>query len=204
MRAWYEVKTKCYQQESLSWETVSRLFPFKASQFVARCFCSSLCFVTVQVFRSWFTEASTKTNCYKSKQLDQDRKIKHFYGFSLLFGCHNISSLSSSDSFYRQQSKIVFEVWQVMFFLRCWFPSSKFTVHLSDNLFWVRAKGKAFGSSGKKEHLESRDILFVHCPNTLDVSIGRAYDILRERIQCLCSNIMDHLFVATSKPINDR
>ena len=50
-----------------------------------------------------------------------------------------------------------------------------------DKLFWARLKGKTFAFVGKRlEHLESREILCVHRPKFLTVSVAPEYKSLRE------------------------
>ena len=51
-------------------------------------------------------------------------------------------------------------------------------------------------------HLESRDVLCVHCPKYLIVSAGPGYRTLNEWFQCLYKNVFDRLFVAISHSIN--
>ena len=53
------------------------------------------------------------------------------------------------------------------------------------------------------EHLETREILCLHRPKTLNASDFQRYIILDEWIQCLFSNPVDRLFVATSQSAND-
>ena len=74
-----------------------------------------------------------------------------------------------------------------------------------DKLFWPRLKEKTFSFLGKwLEHLEIRENLSVHRPKILLSPMGPGYKTLRECFRCLYNNIIDHLFVATIQPINDR
>ena len=58
---------------------------------------------------------------------------------------------------------------------------------------------------GKRlEHLERREILSVHRPKVLTVSAGLGYKILRERIRCLYSNVINRVFVATNQSKSDQ
>ena len=54
------------------------------------------------------------------------------------------------------------------------------------------------------EYLESREILCAHRPKNLIVSAGAGYETLREGIRCLCNNITDRVFKATSHSTTDR
>ena len=74
-----------------------------------------------------------------------------------------------------------------------------------DKLFWARLKEKIYAFVGKElEHLESREILCVHRPKFLAVSVGPGYKNLRERIQCLYNNVIDRLCVVTNHSTNDQ
>ena len=74
-----------------------------------------------------------------------------------------------------------------------------------DKLLWARLKEKTFAFVGKwLEHLESREILGVRRPKVLTVSVVPEYKILRERIRCLYSNVIDRLCVATNQSTNDQ
>ena len=65
-------------------------------------------------------------------------------------------------------------------------------------------KGKDSSTFGeKKEHMESREILCVHLPNTLNASSVQGPKILKEWIQFLWSNVVDLLFVAKHQSTND-
>ena len=63
----------------------------------------------------------------------------------------------------------------------------------------------AFAFAGKPlEHLESREILCVHRPKSLDALIVREYKILTEQIHCLCNNVIYRLSAATNQSANDQ
>ena len=75
----------------------------------------------------------------------------------------------------------------------------------SEKLFWARLKEKIFAFVGKLlEHLETREILCVHCPKFLTVSVGPGYKILREWIRCLYNNVIDRLCLAKTQSTNDQ
>ena len=62
-----------------------------------------------------------------------------------------------------------------------------------------------FAIAGKRlEHLESGEILCVHCPKSLDASNVREYKILTEQIHCLCNNVIYRLSVATNQSTNNQ
>ena len=74
-----------------------------------------------------------------------------------------------------------------------------------DELFWVRLMEKIFAFVGNwLEHLESKEILCVHHPESLTVSAGPGYTVFRELIRCLYNNVIDRLFVATNQTTNDQ
>ena len=74
-----------------------------------------------------------------------------------------------------------------------------------DKLFWARLKEKIFAFVAKRlEHLESREILCVHCPNFLTASAGLGYIILSERIRCLYNDVIDCLYMATNQSTIDQ
>ena len=54
------------------------------------------------------------------------------------------------------------------------------------------------------EIMESRQILCIHRPQILTVSVNSGCKTLRECIRCLYNKVTDRLFVATSQSINDR
>ena len=73
-----------------------------------------------------------------------------------------------------------------------------------DELFWARMKEKTFAFVGKwLEHLESREILFVHRPTFLTVSAGPGIKTSREWIRCLYNNVINCLSVTTKQSTND-
>ena len=54
------------------------------------------------------------------------------------------------------------------------------------------------------EHMETRKTLCVHRPKTLNASNVQGHEVLKDCIQCLCSNLVYRLFMRTNQPINDR
>ena len=54
------------------------------------------------------------------------------------------------------------------------------------------------------EHLESREILCVHRPKSLNALKFRVYKISTEQNQCLCNNVNYGLSAATSQSTNDQ
>ena len=74
-----------------------------------------------------------------------------------------------------------------------------------DKPFWGRLKEKTFAIVGKRlEHLESREILCVHRPKFLNVSVVPGYKILREWSRCLYNNVIDRLCVVTNRSTIDQ
>ena len=72
-------------------------------------------------------------------------------------------------------------------------------------LFWTTLMEMSFALVGKRlEHLESGEILCLHRPKISFASSVHGKNFLKEWIQSLCSNVVDHLFVATSQSTNDR
>ena len=62
-----------------------------------------------------------------------------------------------------------------------------------------------FAFAGKRlEHLESREILCVHRPKSLNALNVREYKISTEQIHCLCDNVIYRLSVATNQSTNDQ
>ena len=86
--------------------------------------------------------------------------------------------------------------------MACKFPLSRFTMHSHRkriNSFWARPNKVAFVFAGKQwEHLESRQILFVHRPKFLIALNVRGYKILTEQIHCLCNNVIYPLSAAST------
>ena len=54
------------------------------------------------------------------------------------------------------------------------------------------------------EHLESKEILFVHRPKSLNALNFREYKILTEQNPCLCNNVINRLSAATNQSTNDQ
>ena len=52
--------------------------------------------------------------------------------------------------------------------------------------------------------MEISEISCVHCPKSLIASDGQGYESLRERIRCLCNNVIGCLLEATSQKLSDR
>ena len=52
--------------------------------------------------------------------------------------------------------------------------------------------------------VQDSSVLGVHRPKFLIVSASPGYKNLREWVQCLYKNLIDHLCVATSQTVNDR
>ena len=74
-----------------------------------------------------------------------------------------------------------------------------------DELFWARLIEKTYAFVGNcLEHLESREILSVHRPKILIVSVVPRYKTLRDFIRSLYNNLFDRLFMPTSQSIIDR
>ena len=95
-----------------------------------------------------------------------------------------------------------------VFFLFCRLPFSIFIMHspeTKDERFWRTLKKLIFPLLGKKfENLESKKILCIHRPKILNASSVHRHKIFTEGIQCLCSNVVAPLFVATSQSTNNR
>ena len=63
----------------------------------------------------------------------------------------------------------------------------------------------AFAFAGKRlEHLESREILCVLRPKSLNALNVREYKIFTEENHCLCNNVIYRLTVATNQSTNDQ
>ena len=74
-----------------------------------------------------------------------------------------------------------------------------------DKLFWARLKEKTFAFVGRRlEHFESREILCVHRPKLLTVSVSPGYKILMEWIRCLNNNVIDRLCAVTIQSTNNK
>ena len=74
-----------------------------------------------------------------------------------------------------------------------------------DKLFWTSLKKVTFEFAGKRlEHLESREILCVHRPKSLNALNVQGYKILTEQIHCLCNNVTYRLSAATNQSTNDQ
>ena len=54
------------------------------------------------------------------------------------------------------------------------------------------------------EHMESREILCVHRPKSLNVLNDREYEILTEQIHCLCNNVIYRLSAATNQSTDEQ
>ena len=62
-----------------------------------------------------------------------------------------------------------------------------------------------FAFAGKRlEHLESREILCVHRPKSLNALNVRECKILTEQNHCLCNNVIYRLSAATNQSTNDQ
>ena len=71
--------------------------------------------------------------------------------------------------------------------------------------FWTRLKKVAFAFAGKRlEQLESREILRVHRPKSLNALNVREFKLLTEQILCLCNNVIYRLSAATNQSTNDQ
>ena len=74
-----------------------------------------------------------------------------------------------------------------------------------DKLVWARLKEVTFAFAGKQlEHLESREILCVHRPKTLNALNVRECKILTEQNHCLYNNVIYRLSAATNQSTNDQ
>ena len=74
-----------------------------------------------------------------------------------------------------------------------------------DKLFWARLKKVNFAFAGKRlEHLESKEVLCVHRPKSLNALTVRENEILTEKIHCLCNNVVYRLSAATNHSTNDQ
>ena len=63
----------------------------------------------------------------------------------------------------------------------------------------------AFAFAGKQlEHLESKEILCVHRPKSLNALNVWEYKILTEQIHCLCNNLIYRQSAATNQSKNDQ
>ena len=56
----------------------------------------------------------------------------------------------------------------------------------------------------RMEHLESREILCVHSPKSLNALNIRERKILTEQIHCLCNNVIYRLSAVTNQSTNDQ
>ena len=84
------------------------------------------------------------------------------------------------------------------------FPWSSFFC-FCNRFFWRTLKAMFFAHVGKGlERLEVGEVLWVHRSNILIVSSDQCHKNLKVWIQCLCRNVVDLLFVATSQSANDR
>ena len=73
-----------------------------------------------------------------------------------------------------------------------------------EKLFWTRPNEKPFAFAGNRlKHLESRDILCIHRPETLKVSTGPGRKNLMGQIHCLYNNVIYRLYAATNQWINE-
>ena len=62
-----------------------------------------------------------------------------------------------------------------------------------------------FAFAGRRlEHLESREILCVHRPKTLNALNVQEYKVLTEQNHCLCNNVVYRLSAATNQSTNDQ
>ena len=62
-----------------------------------------------------------------------------------------------------------------------------------------------FAFAGKQlEHLESKEILCVHRPKSLNALNDREYQILTEQFHCLCNIVIHRLSAATIQSTNDQ
>ena len=88
------------------------------------------------------------------------------------------------------------------------FPLRRFIIQFQRNLInsFVQDWRKWLFSFVWKwlEHLENKEILCVHRPWIWNVSVGPGLKILRDWIWCLCNNVIDRLFEATSQSTIDR
>ena len=74
-----------------------------------------------------------------------------------------------------------------------------------DKLFWARLTKVTFAFAGKRlEHLESREILCVHRPKSLNALNVRECKILTGKNHCLCNNVIYRLSAATNQSTNDQ
>ena len=63
----------------------------------------------------------------------------------------------------------------------------------------------AFAFAGKRlEHLESREILCVHRPKSLNTLNLRDYKIMTEQVHRLCNNVIYRLSAAKNQSTNDQ
>ena len=73
-----------------------------------------------------------------------------------------------------------------------------------DKIFGQDWRERLFSFVGNwLEHMEGREILCIHRPEILTVSVGPGYKTSRECIQSFYNDVIDRLIVATSQPKND-
>ena len=63
----------------------------------------------------------------------------------------------------------------------------------------------AFAFAGKRlEQLESKEVLCVHRPKSLNGLGGPVYKNSTEQIHCLCNNVIYRMSAATNQSTNDQ
>ena len=203
LRSWYVDKTEFSLLKSLLWKYFFLFISFLSESiwYVGSCevwYFGSSCFVTVWVIILLLhREAEMRTNCSITRQ------TLMMGGEITLMSCNPLSDARMSLFCFQV---VLFRDNSLNLALKFCHVMSFYALHVSfeqiyyafakklHKLFWARLKQETFAFVGKwLEHLKSREILCVACPNFLTDSAGPVYKILREWIWCLYNNVIDRL-----------